>query len=154
MNISDVGGCKSPLAICLGGIMNDDIKRGLGDNSINKDVIDNYRTWSKIIDKVSKDLLRISRRIGVVQDMHKASHGHEYYFADEQSNVKDCERYPATSPEFGLTRKCTPYEKKEFAGKANYDLEKLNGEIIDNYGRLGDIKHLLDMEIVKGGDDE
>ena len=124
-------------------------KRGLGDNSINQEVRDNYKTWGEITDDCIKNILKLSNNISAIQDMHKASHGHEYYFADEQSNVKDCERYPATTPEFGNTRKCTPFEKKDFAGRANVELERSHLDALNIYGRLLDLK-----DKVKGGDNE
>ena len=124
-------------------------ERGLGDNSINQDVRDNYKTWGEITDDCIKNILKLSSKISAIQDMHKASHGHEYYFADEQSNVKDCERYPATKPKFGNTRKCTPFEKKDFAGRANVELEQSHYEALSIYGRLLDLK-----DKVKGGNNE
>ena len=124
-------------------------ERGLGDNSINQDVRDNYKSWGEITDDCIKNILKLSSKISAIQDMHKASHGHEYYFADEQSNVNDCERYPGTSPKFGNTRKCTPFEKKDFAGRANVELEQSHYEALSIYGRLLDLK-----DKVKGGNNE
>jgi len=111
-------------------------KRGLGDNSINQEVRDNYKTWGEITDDCIKNILKLSNKISAIQDMHKASHGHEYYFADEQSNVKDCERYPATTPEFGHFRRPNPYEKKRFAAKAESNLNNIGTELHNLFNKM------------------
>ena len=120
------------------------VQRGLGDNSKINDVKESYNTWGEILKEVTTNILTLSNKITSIQDMHKASHGHEYYFADECSNEKDFERYPGTTPKFGNTRKCTPFEKKDFAGRANAELEQAYTDALSNYGKLVNIRRKLE----------
>ena len=120
------------------------VQRGLGDNSKINDVKESYNTWGEILKEVTTNILTLSNKITSIQDMHKASHGHEYYFADEGSNEKDFERYPGTTPKFGNTRKCTPFEKKDFAGRANAELEQAYTDALSNYGKLVNIRRKLE----------
>ena len=120
------------------------VQRGLGDNSKINDVKESYNTWGEILKEVTTSILTLSNKITSIQDMHKASHGHEYYFADECSNEKDFERYPGTTPKFGNTRKCTPFEKKDFAGRANQELDNAHSVAMDNYGKLMNIRKKLE----------
>ena len=115
-------------------------------NSFN---IDDYKNGMEQIKNATAKLSEVWKRIRRASNYHIGSHGGDYYFADEQSNVKDCERYPATKPEFGNTRKCTPFEKKDFAGRANVELEQSHYEALSIYGRLLDLK-----DKVKGGNNE
>ena len=124
--------------------MTENVKRGLGDNSKINDVKESYNTWGEILKEVTTNILTLSNKITSIQDMHKASHGHEYYFADECSNEKDFERYPGTTPKFGNTRKCTPFEKKDFAGRANAELEQAYTDALSNYGKLVNIRRKLE----------
>ena len=124
--------------------MTENVKRGLGDNSKINDVKESYNTWGEILKEVTTNILTLSNNITSIQDMHKASHGHEYYFADECSNEKDFERYPGTTPKFGNTRKCTPFEKKDFAGRANAELEQAYTDALSNYGKLVNIRRKLE----------
>ena len=124
--------------------MTENVKRGLGDNSKINDAKESYNTWGEILKEVTNNILTLSNKITSIQDMHKASHGHEYYFADECSNEKDFERYPGTTPKFGNTRKCTPFEKKDFAGRANAELEQAYTEALSNYGKLVNIRRKLE----------
>ena len=151
----------------------ENVQRGLGDNSKINDVKESYNTWGEILKEVTTNILTLSNKITSIQDMHKASHGHEYYFADECSNEKDFERYPGTTPKFGntrkctpfekkdeidetkssavlnnyvygVTRKCTPFEKKDFAGRANQELDNAHSVAMDNYGKLMNIRKKLE----------
>ena len=97
-------------------------KKSLGHNSFN---IDDYKNGMEQIKNATAKLSEVWRRIRKASNYHIGSHGGDYYFADEQSNVKDCERYPATSPEFGLYRRPNPYEKKDFAGKTINTLDNV-----------------------------
>ena len=124
--------------------MTENVKRGLGDNSKINDAKESYKTWGEILKEVTENILTLTNKITSIQDMHKASHGHEYYFADECSNEKDFERYPGTTPKFGNTRKCTPFEKKDFAGRANAELEQAYTDALSNYGKLVNIRRKLE----------
>ena len=116
--------------------MSSEKKKSLGHNSFN---IDDYKNGMEQIKTATAKLSEIWRRIRSASNYHIGSHGGDYYFADEQSNVKDCERYPATSPEFGLYRRPYPYEKKEFAGKT-----------IDNLDQAIDDLHNIEIDIANG----
>ena len=120
------------------------VQRGLGDNSKINSAKESYKTWGEILKEVTENILTLTNKITSIQDMHKASHGHEYYFADECSNEKDFERYPGTTPKFGNTRKCTPFEKKDFAGRANAELEQAYTDALSNYGKLVNIRRKLE----------
>ena len=92
--------------------MSSEKNKSLGHNSFN---IDDYKNGMEQIKNATAKLSEVWKRIRRASNYHIGAHGGDYYFADEQSNTKDCERYPATSPEFGLYRRPNPYEKKEFA---------------------------------------
>jgi len=77
---------------------------------------------------------------------HRASHGDDYYFADELTNPKDAERYPGSAPEFGKYRRANPYEKQSFARDTESLIGGARSELI-----IAKIK--LD-EAINGGDDE
>ena len=77
---------------------------------------------------------------------HRASHGDDYYFADELTNPKDAERYPGSPPEFGKYRRANPYEKQSFARDTETLIGGARSELL-----IAKIK--LD-EAVNGGDDE
>ena len=108
-------------------------KKSLGHNSFN---IDDYKNGMEQIKNATAKLSEVWRRIRKASNYHIGSHGGDYYFADEQSNAKDCERYPATSPEFGLYRRPNPYEKKEFAGKT-----------VDTLDNVIDDLHTIEVDI-------
>ena len=77
---------------------------------------------------------------------HRASHGDDYYFADELTNPKDVERYPGSPVEYGKYRRANPYEKQSFARDTESLIGGARSELI-----IAKIK--LD-EAVNGGDDE
>ena len=113
--------------------MSSEKNKSLGHNSFN---IDDYKNGMEQIKTATAKLSEIWRRIRSASNYHIGSHGGDYYFADEQSNAKDCERYPATSPEFGLYRRPNPYEKKEFAGKT-----------VDTLDNVIDDLHTIEVDI-------
>ena len=116
--------------------MSSEKNKSLGHNSFN---IDDYKNGMEQIKTATAKLSEIWRRIRSASNYHIGSHGGDYYFADEQSNAKDCERYPATSPEFGLYRRPNPYEKKEFAGKT-----------VDTLDNVIDDLHTIEVDIADG----
>ena len=77
---------------------------------------------------------------------HRASHGDDYYFADELTNPKDVERYPGSPVEYGKYRRANPYEKQSFARDTESLIGGARSELL-----IAKIK--LD-EAVNGGDDE
>ena len=116
--------------------MSSEKNKSLGHNSFN---IDDYKNGMEQIKNATAKLSEVWRRIRKASNYHIGSHGGDYYFADEQSNAKDCERYPATSPEFGLYRRPNPYEKKEFAGKT-----------VDTLDNVIDDLHTIEVDIADG----
>ena len=76
---------------------------------------------------------------------HRASHGDDYYFADELTNPKDAERYPGSPPEFGKYRRANPYEKQSFARDTETLLDKASGELRTAHYKL--------QESVEGDDE-
>ena len=74
--------------------------------------------------------------------MHKASHGHEYTFKDEIDETKSSA--VLNNYVYGVTRKCTPFEKKDFAGRANAELEQAYTDALSNYGKLVNIRRELE----------
>ena len=122
--------------------MTENVKRGLGDNSKINDAKESYNTWGEILEEVTKNILTLSNKITSIQDMHKASHGHEYTFKDEIDETKSSavlNKYV-----YGVTRKCTPFEKKDFAGRANAELEQAYTDALSNYGKLVNIRRELE----------
>ena len=122
--------------------MTENVKRGLGDNSKINDVKESYNTWGEILKEVTTNILTLSNKITSIQDMHKASHGHEYTFKDEIDETKSSavlNKYV-----YGVTRKCTPFEKKDFAGRANAELEQAYTDALSNYGKLVNIRRKLE----------
>ena len=118
------------------------VQRGLGDNSKINDVKESYNTWGEILKEVTNNILTLSNKITSIQDMHKASHGHEYTFKDEIDETKSSavlNKYV-----YGVTRKCTPFEKKDFAGRANAELEQAYTDALSNYGKLVNIRRKLE----------
>ena len=118
------------------------VQRGLGDNSKINDVKESYNTWGEILKEVTNNILTLSNKITSIQDMHKASHGHEYTFKDEIDETKSSavlNKYV-----YGVTRKCTPFEKKDFAGRANQELDNAHSVAMDNYGKLMNIRKKLE----------
>ena len=113
--------------------MSSEKNKSLGHNSFN---IDDYKNGMEQIKNATAKLSEVWKRIRRASNYHIGSHGGDYYFADEQSNAKDCERYPATSPEFGLYRRPNPYEKKEFAGKT-----------VDTLDNVIDDLHTIEVDI-------
>ena len=91
-------------------------KRGLGDNS------QDYQTWGEIL----TDIISLVNDLGInlinIKAMHKASHGHEYTFEHEVDEKRTCR--PLNRIVYGNKRKCTPYEKKDFAGTASHELDR------------------------------
>ena len=47
---------------------------------------------------------------------------------------------------YGVTRKCTPFEKKDFAGRANQELDNAHSVAMDNYGKLMNIRRELNTK--------
>ena len=76
---------------------------------------------------------------------HRASHGDDYYFADELTNPKDAERYPGSAPEFGKYRRANPYEKQSLARDTETLLDKASGELRTAHYKL--------QESVEGDDE-
>ena len=122
--------------------MTEDVKRGLGDNSKINGAKESYKTWGEILKEVTENILTLTNKITSIQDMHKASHGHEYTFKDEIDETKSSavlNKYV-----YGVTRKCTPFEKKDFAGRANAELEQAYTDALSNYGKLVNIRRKLE----------
>ena len=122
--------------------MTENVKRGLGDNSKINDAKESYKTWGEILKEVTENILTLTNKITSIQDMHKASHGHEYTFKDEIDETKSSavlNKYV-----YGVTRKCTPFEKKDFAGRANAELEQAYTDALSNYGKLVNIRRELE----------
>ena len=122
--------------------MTENVKRGLGDNSKINIAKESYNTWGEILKEVTTNILTLSNKITANQDMHKASHGHEYTFKDEIDETKSSavlNKYV-----YGVTRKCTPFEKKDFAGRANQELDNAHSVAMDNYGKLMNIRKKLE----------
>ena len=122
--------------------MTENVKRGLGDNSKINDAKESYKTWGEILKEVTENILTLTNKITSIQDMHKASHGHEYTFKDEIDETKSSavlNKYV-----YGVTRKCTPFEKKDFAGRANAELEQAYTDALSNYGKLVNIRRKLE----------
>ena len=118
------------------------VQRGLGDNSKINDAKESYKTWGEILKEVTENILTLTNKITAIQDMHKASHGHEYTFKDEIDETKSSavlNKYV-----YGVTRKCTPFEKKDFAGRANQELDNAHSVAMDNYGKLMNIRKKLE----------
>ena len=123
--------------------MTEDVKRGLGDNSKINSAKESYKTWGEILKEVTENILTLTNKITSIQDMHKASHGHEYTFKDEIDETKSSavlNKYV-----YGVTRKCTPFEKKDFAGRANAELEQAYTDALSNYGKLVNIRRKLEV---------
>ena len=121
--------------------MTENVKRGLGDNSKINSAKESYNTWGEILEEVTKNILTLTNKLTAIQDMHKASHGHEYTFKDEIDETKSnafLNKYV-----YGVTRKCTPFEKKDFAGRANAELEQACTDALSNYGKLVNIRSEL-----------
>ena len=118
------------------------VQRGLGDNSKINGAKESYNTWGEILEEVTKNILTLTNKLTAIQDMHKASHGHEYTFKDEIDETKSnafLNKYV-----YGVTRKCTPFEKKDFAGRANQELDNAHSVAMDNYGKLMNIRKKLE----------
>ena len=123
--------------------MTENVKRGLGDNSKINSAKESYKTWGEILKEVTENILTLTNKITSIQDMHKASHGHEYTFKDEIDETKSSavlNKYV-----YGVTRKCTPFEKKDFAGRANAELEQAYTDALSNYGKLVNIRRKLEV---------
>ena len=122
--------------------MTEDVKRGLGDNSKINGAKESYKTWGEILKEVTENILTLTNKITSIQDMHKASHGHEYTFKDEIDETKSSA--VLNNYVYGVTRKCTPFEKKDFAGRANAELEQAYTDALSNYGKLVNIRRELE----------
>ena len=122
--------------------MTEDVKRGLGDNSKINSAKESYNTWGEILEEVTKNILTLTNKLTAIQDMHKASHGHEYTFKDEIDETKSSA--VLNNYVYGVTRKCTPFEKKDFAGRANQELDNAHSVAMDNYGKLMNIRKKLE----------
>ena len=120
----------------------ENVKRGLGDNSKINKAKESYKTWGEILKEVTENILTLSNKITSIQDMHKASHGHEYTFKDEIDETKSSA--VLNNYVYGVTRKCTPFEKKDFAGRANQELDNAHSVAMDNYGKLMNIRKKLE----------
>jgi len=104
----------------------ENVKRGLGDNSQNQDVKLDYKTWGEILTDLCCKVSELGSHLQDIKAMHKASHGHEYVFEDEIDEKRTCR--PLNRVIYGNKRKCTPYEKKDFAGTASHELDKAHTE--------------------------
>ena len=122
--------------------MSENVKRGLGDNSKINSAKESYNTWGEILEEVTKNILTLTNKLTAIQDMHKASHGHEYTFKDEIDETKSSA--VLNNYVYGVTRKCTPFEKKDFAGRANAELEQAYTDALSNYGKLVNIRRELE----------
>jgi len=101
-------------------------KRGVGDNSVQEDT---FQSLADVVKDISSRLWKLNTTINATIDTHTASHGNEFYYADEISNQKDLEKYPSTKPEYGRSRRPNPYEKKEFAGETTNKLNDAAGKL-------------------------
>ena len=98
-----------------------DNKRGIGDNSVQDETY--YPSLAEHLKDICSKLWKLHSTINNTINTHTASHGNEFYFADEVSNEKDLEKYPgSTKIEYGRYRRPNPYEKKEFAGETTNKL--------------------------------
>ena len=105
------------------------------------------RSISQEAYKQLKDTItRVLNSLDVADKKHRASHGDDYFFADELTNPKDVERYPGSPVEYGKYRRANPYEKQSFARDTESLIGGARSELI-----IAKIK--LD-EAVNGGDDE
>ena len=93
--------------------------RGIGDNSIQDETY--YPSLAEHVKDIGSKLWKLHKIISATIDTHTASHGNEFYYADEVSNQKDIDRY-GYKPEWGRYRRPNPYEKKEFAGETTNKL--------------------------------
>jgi len=94
--------------------------RGIGDNSLQEE--GTFKSLADVVKDISDRLWKLHNTINTTINTHTASHGNEFYYADEISNQKDLDKYPATRPEYGRYRRPNPYEKKEFAGETTNKL--------------------------------
>ena len=126
--------------------MSTEIKRGLGDNSQKQDVKINYKTWGEILTDLVSKVSELGTNLQDIKAMHKASHGHEYTFENEVDEKRTCR--PLGRVIYGNKRKCTPYEKKDFAGTASHELDRAYTDHLHIHtmasGLLNDIKELED----------
>ena len=99
--------------------------RGIGHNSENVKEKDNanYVSGMDLLLDAIKSVTSLFDELVDIQKYHTASHGDDYYFADELKNPKDVERYPGSPVEYGKTRRPNSFEKKNFAGKTNHHLD-------------------------------
>ena len=105
------------------------------------------RSISQEAYKQLKDTItRVLNSLDVADKKHRASHGDDYFFADELTNPKDVERYPGSPVEYGKYRRANPYEKQSFARDTESLIGGARSELI-----IAKIK--LD-EAINGGDDE
>ena len=105
------------------------------------------RSISQEAYKQLKDTItRVLNSLDVADKKHRASHGDDYFFADELTYPKDVERYPGSPVEYGKYRRANPYEKQSFARDTESLIGGARSELI-----IAKIK--LD-EAINGGDDE
>ena len=101
--------------------------RGIGDNSTQEE--DTFKSLADVVKDISDKLWKLNSTINKTINTHTASHGNEFYFADEISNQKDLDKYPTTRTEYGRYRRPNPYEKKEFAGETTNKLNDTAGKL-------------------------
>ena len=112
--------------------------RGIGHNSENIKDQDNadYVSGLDLLKEAYKLMSSFYNELSNIQKYHTASHGDDYYFADELKNPKDVERYPGSRVEYGKTRRPNSFEKKNFAGKANHHLDLIKERAIGVESKL------------------
>jgi len=125
--------------------------RGIGHNSENIKDQDNadYVSGLDLLNEAYQLVSSLYNELSNIQKYHTASHGDDYYFADELKNPKDVERYPGSPVEYGKTRRPNSFEKKNFAGKANHHLDLAQTKIADVESKLYTASKMLE-----GKDDE
>lgn len=107
-----------------------DERRGLGHNSQNflPTSADNadYQTLNpadlELVAKIKQKLKDITKLLNKADAEHRASHGDDYYFADEVNEKESCDALGKVK--FGVHRRPNPYEKKAFARDAENNINK------------------------------
>ena len=112
--------------------------RGIGHNSENVKEKDNanYVSGMDLLLDAIKSVSLLFDELVDIQKYHTASHGDDYYFADELKNPKDVERYPGSPVEYGKTRRPNSFEKKNFAGKTNHHLDIVQTKSLNIHSQL------------------
>lgn len=98
---------------------------------------------AETLEKIKIKLKQLTEHLNIADKEHRASHGDDFYFADEVNEKQSCDALGKTV--FGVHRRPNPYEKKAFARDAENSINKA-------WGLSHDLRHIINS--IGGGLDD